>query len=107
MNNTKIRSRVKTTHVSSSVKSSGNTVEITPPTTTKEQVRVDSNQGGYVVVEGGITKNLGEYNSAKIAVSVCLPCGPTIADAEEKYKEVSVLVDKLINAEYDKVLGGN
>jgi hypothetical protein len=102
-NKTAIRSRVKRTTVESSIKTNDNIKPVTPATTTRETAKVEG-VGGFVTVEGGITKNLGDYNSARIGVTVCLPCGPTVKDAEEAYKAVSTLVDKLMNEEYDKVM---
>lgn len=59
---------------------------------------------GFVSVGGGITKNLGDFNSAKISVTVSLPCFPTIAGAKAKYEDVSDLVDDLMEKENKKVM---
>lgn len=97
------RRRVKSVTVESSVKRGDTVRQITPQTTIRETSESKSNLG-YVTVEGGITKNLGDYNSARIGVVVCLPCEPTIEGAKEAYVEISKLVDKLMNEEYDKVM---
>lgn len=103
-NQAPIRSRVKRTTVDSSIKSSDSVKTVTPNSTVRETTKI-TGPTGFVTVEGGITKNLGDYNSARIGVTVCLPCGPSLQDAEKAYAEVSKLVDKLMNEEYDKVIG--
>lgn len=103
MSNTSVRTRLKSVSVESSKRIGGENKEVTPSKTTTSSVPT-SGPMGYVTVEGGITKNLGDYNSARIAVAVCLPCGPTVEDAAEAYKQVSALVDRLMNEEYEKVM---
>lgn len=66
---------------------------------------ISSVNPGYVSVTAGITKNLGNYESAKIGVTVSLPCEPSIEGAEARYTDVSVLVDRLMDEEFKRVSG--
>lgn len=102
---TATRQRTKTVSKQTAIVDRGNVVEVTPPTTEKESRNRPQGSEGYVTVEGGITKNLGDYNSARISVSVSLPCAPTINGAKEAYKKISELVDDLLNEEYEKAIG--
>lgn len=95
--------RVKSVTVESSVRTGGVLKQTTPATTVTSTDKVKEGMG-YVTVEGGITKNLGDYNSARIAVTVSLPCEPTEEGVHKTYKQLSKLVDQLMNEEYDKVM---
>jgi predicted RNA-binding protein len=64
---------------------------------------VDHPNPGMVQVAGGVTKNLGDFNSFKMSVSVSLPCFPSIEGARAKYEEVSELVDELMEKENKKL----
>jgi len=86
------------------VKKSGQELEITPATTETTNTQFGK-PVAFVTVEGGVTKNLGDYNSAKIAVSVTMPCEPTMEAAKQMYNKLSDLVDELMNEEYEKVIG--
>jgi hypothetical protein len=97
------RRRVKTVTVESSVKKNDEVISVTKPSTLKETTEIKQHMG-YVTVEGGVTKNLGDYNSARIGVTVSLPCQPSLEAAEKAYAQISKLVDKLMNEEYDKVM---
>jgi hypothetical protein len=97
------RRRVKSVSVESSVKKNDEVISVTKPSTSKETTEIKQHMG-YVTVEGGITKNLGDYNSARIGVTVSLPCEPSLEGAQKAYAEISKLVDKLMNEEYDKVM---
>lgn len=98
------RQRVKTVSKQSSITDGSQTFEVTPSETKKSTSQGGENKG-YVTVEGGLTKNLGDYNSARISVSVSLPCVPTIQGAREAYLKISELVDELMDEEYNKVIG--
>ena len=98
-----VRSRTKNVTKESTVKVDDIVKNITGPETVIEAVP-SSSKTGQVTVEGGITKNLGDYNSARIGISVSLPCEPSIEGARQAYKEISKLVDQLMNEEYDKVM---
>ena len=60
---------------------------------------------GYVGVKGGITKNLGNFESARIEISISLPCHPSDAGLEETYQKATAFVDDLIARELRKVTG--
>ena len=85
------------------VKKSGKETELTPQTTSHSAFD-SSNAKAFVTVEGGITKNLGDYNSARISVSITMPCDPTFEGARNMYSKLSDLVDELMNEEYEKVI---
>lgn len=102
---TATRQRVKTVTVQTQIVNGSQTVEVTPPTTKKSTSRKEDKSMGFVTVEGGVTKNLGDYNSARISVSVSLPCLPTVKGAEEAYIKISELVDRLLDEEYQKAIG--
>jgi hypothetical protein len=53
----------------------------------------------YVEVEGSITRNQGNYNSARVAVSVRIPCLPEVTEIERAKKLASSLVDRYIEEE--------
>lgn len=53
----------------------------------------------YVRVGGAITNNLGDYNSAKVDVSVSLPCYPEASEIARCYEYASSLVDAFITRE--------
>lgn len=60
---------------------------------------------GHVSVTGSVTRNLGNYNGVKVAVSVSLPCYPELSEIRRAYNTASVLIDELIPAEMDKAVG--
>ena len=98
-----VRRRTKSVTVESSIRRNNIVTQVTPNTTVQE---TSPSQGGmgFVTVEGGITKNLGDYNSARIGVVVSLPCQPTEEGVKDAYKRISKMVDQLMNEEYDKVM---
>jgi hypothetical protein len=98
-----VRKRQSTT-VHSVLKSGKQEKEITPSTTTIKNTNASSPQA-FVTVEGGVTKNLGDYNSAKISISITMPCDPTLEATREMYGKLSDLVDELMEEEYAKVIG--
>lgn len=56
-------------------------------------------------VEGGITRNMGDYNSVRVAVAVELPALPERTEIERAYLVASDIVDDLINRELDIATG--
>ncbi len=61
-----------------------------------------------VGVNAGITKNLGDYNSVKVSVSLFMPCTPTSDDIDETYNQVKSWVDEkitIISQEIDEQIG--
>lgn len=66
-----------------------------------------TNANRYVYVEKGVTKNMGDYNSAKVTVGVSLPFGATSADIDAANAAVTMameMVDKRIEEEVDKLI---
>ena len=81
---------------------------ITQPTT-KKTALVDevTDKNRYVYIEKGVTKNMGEYNSARVTVGVSLPFGATKADIDAANASITVaieLVDKRLEEEVEKLL---
>ena len=62
---------------------------------------------GYVMVKGGITRNVTNFNSVNVQVSIGMPCVATLPAAEKKYEEVSAVVDKLLTRELRLALVGD
>lgn len=60
-----------------------------------------------VYVEKGVTKNMGEYNSARVTIGMMLPIDYTTEDLKNAEKAISV-IDKIIvkrlEAEVDELL---
>lgn len=59
----------------------------------------------YVTVEGGITRNTGDYNSIKVGVIYSMPCEPTLAAMDALYEQLSYHVDSKLQLELDLALG--
>jgi hypothetical protein len=58
----------------------------------------------YVEVNGGLTKNIGNYESIRIGVHVSVPCRPTISGIRKAHAKVSDLVAELIQLEYERAM---
>lgn len=54
-----------------------------------------------VEVEGSVTRNLGNYNSARVAVRVKLPAYPVLPEMDRAYMLASTLVDRYVTRELD------
>lgn len=72
-------------------------------------VKVDVATGnvGYVGLSMGLTRNLGDFESLKMLVSLIMPCEATPSGVETAYQEVKEWVDQKvseINAEVDAQL---
>lgn len=52
-----------------------------------------------VRVGGSVTQNLGDYNSARVEVSIEMPCLPEQSEVERVYASVSTLVDTMLRRE--------
>ncbi len=53
----------------------------------------------FVRVEGSVTRNMGDYNSVRVAVMIELPCYPTVADVDRAHGWCSAKVDEKIQHE--------
>lgn len=73
-------------------------------TETEQKVRVPifATQPARVRVLGSVTRNLGNYNSAKVEVMIDLPCYPEATEIDRTYNYISGLLDKYIPQELDK-----
>ena len=60
-----------------------------------------SKDPAYVTVTAGITRNLENYNSAKISVSIHYPCDP--AKVDEVYPLLKEWVDERVTAESKEI----
>lgn len=60
---------------------------------------------GTVTVEGGITRNMGDFNSVRVRVAVTLPCYPEDSEIRRAYEHGSVMIDELLPMELDKAMG--
>jgi len=90
---------------SRTVKKDGESKEKVTETSKEITTRLPVSDPAYVRVDGGITKNLGDYNSAKIGVSVSLPCLPDEKSIRECYAKASALVDEFMDEEYKAAIG--
>lgn len=66
---------------------------------------VDTLNPAYVTVQGGLTKNTGNYESVKISVTVSLPCPPDQESVRATYERASDLVDEYLKEEYEAAVG--
>lgn len=67
--------------------------------TSTTSVNVDE-QRGLVHIEKGITKNIGDFNSARITIGMTLPLNYTNQDLKEARKAL-VVVSDIIDAEME------
>lgn len=58
-----------------------------------------------VRVSGGATQNLGDYNSARVDVSVDMPCLPEATEIQRVYEMLSGQVDEMIRRELQIATG--
>lgn len=65
----------------------------------KVRVPVFETEPARVRVVGSVTRNLGNYNSARIEVMVELPAYPVDSELEHAYRHASRLVDQWIREE--------
>lgn len=74
---------------------------------TKETIRVPKflTTPARVRVCGSVTRNLGNYNSARVEVAIEVPCNPEQSDIEAAYNFASGLIDQYIPAELEKAVG--
>ncbi len=59
----------------------------------------------YVRVEGSVTRNMGDYNSVRVAVMVEMPCYPTASDVDRAHGWCSSQVDQKIQHELRVAVG--
>lgn len=71
----------------------------------EEMIRVPDFGGvepARVRLGGSLTKNLGDYNSAKVEVMIELPCLPEISEVKRTVDLISAELDRIIPEEMDK-----
>jgi len=78
-----------------------------PETKTEELVEVPRFHGpvARVRIEGGVTMNMGDYESSRVTVSVELPCYAEETEIERVGNIAARLVSKRINSEADNIKG--
>lgn len=57
-----------------------------------------------VRIGGGLTRNLGDYNSARVDVMIELPCLPEISECRRVADLISAQLDELIPGELEKAM---
>lgn len=75
-------------------------------TESRERIRVPvyGTNVARVGVKGGITRNLGDYNSARVDVSIEVPCYPVEEDIRAAYVFASEMIDELLPLELEKAV---
>jgi len=63
----------------------------------------DVNDPAYVTVGGKLTRNLGNYESVQITVSVTLPCEPTEQAVRAIRAKASSLVEEFVDLELKSI----
>lgn len=66
-----------------------------------------TNSGRTVYVQKSVTKDLGNYNSAKVAIGITLPIDFTAADIEKAHEAITKcieLVDERIEEEVNAIM---
>ena len=72
----------------------------------KEFTEIVVGEPGYVTVTGGMTKNLGNFNSCKVGVSITLPfTDEGDGSVREAYERNTAMVDEFLDVEYKKAMG--
>lgn len=65
---------------------------------------VSISESGLIHYEKGVTKNMGDYNSAKVSVGITMPFNPTAKQIEEAKATITLcckIVDSEIEAQVD------
>lgn len=75
------------------------TKEVLEDTTESDRILVPDFQGetGRVTISGGVTKSLGNFESARIDVSFSLPCHPTHEELIRTQDELQQLVSAVLD----------
>jgi hypothetical protein len=60
-----------------------------------------------VMVLGGVTRNVGDFNFVKVEVSVDMPCYPETSEMDRAYNLASDIVEEKIQRELDFATGVN
>jgi hypothetical protein len=63
------------------------------------------NHPARIRVDGGLTKNLGDYESARLSVSLEIPCGTSDKEIRAAYLRTRNLVEWMLEEEYKQVIG--
>lgn len=68
----------------------------------KVYVPLFGTQSARVRVSAGATRNLGDYNSARVDVMIELPCYPEESEMRRAYEFASTMLDELVPIELEK-----
>ncbi len=102
MERTRTRSRVATTQDAVvSVTASG--VGVEEEKRKVIEVRKFETEPAYVRVNAGVTKNLGNYESLRVDVSLTVPC--YVEEIEKVQKKTAEMVAAMLDAEVEEYLG--
>lgn len=71
----------------------------------KVRVPIFDTEAARITVGGAVTKNLGDYNSAKVSVYISMPCYPEESEVRRVYGIVSAQVDGFLSRELDIAMG--
>lgn len=82
---------------------------VADPVVTRETIRVPvfHTAPAYVGAKGSVTRNLGDYNSVRVEVSVSVPCYPVEEEIQRAYEYVTGKLDELIPEQLAKATGGD
>lgn len=77
------------------------------PVEQREKIRVPifNKDPARVRVSGGVTQNMGDYNSARVDVMVELPCLPEVSEIDRAYHTASQMVDGFLTRELNMATG--
>lgn len=67
--------------------------------------RLNGMQPARVRLGGGVTRNLGDYNSARVDVMIELPCLPEMSEVSRVVDLLSGELDRIIPDELEKAVG--
>jgi len=97
-----------------SIKAAEGTIKVTrtaygdnPAEDSEERITVPifETDPAHVSVSGGVTINLGDFNSVKMSVMVTLPCLPVDSEIQRAYALASKRVDMFLSEEETRILG--
>lgn len=60
----------------------------------------------WVRVEGSVTRNMGDFNSVRVAVMLEVPCLPVEEDLDRTYQWASTFVEDKLQSELRVAVGG-
>ncbi len=101
----RLRSRQEGSISTTRVRKRSGVIEEEVSNTDKVPIPEDLKNPGYVMVKGSITKNMGDFNSVGVSVSISMPCRAVLEEIEKTYKTCTETVDRLLENELRKATG--